>query len=103
MPSSYLATIQGLAQPMPGVHLLYLHGPKLAQLARPGQFVMLRCGEGLDPYARLPLPIHRLMDEGLALCFRATRPETRWLASRAPVRVCRCSASWGWSRRRQVW
>jgi NAD(P)H-flavin reductase len=62
-----IAVVEGRAEPTPGSVLLWLHCPALAVAARPGQFVMLRAGPGLDPYLRLPLPIHRLAEEGLAL------------------------------------
>ena len=37
---------------------LWLDAPAIAELARPGQFVMVRCGEGHDPLLRRPLSIH---------------------------------------------
>ena len=50
------------------MHLLFLHSPALAQAARPGQFVLVQAGSGYDPYLRQPLAIHRLTEQGIALC-----------------------------------
>jgi len=50
--------------------------------ARPGQFVMVRCGTSYDPYLRRPLPIHRFREQGLALFFRPSDPALAWLADR---------------------
>jgi dihydroorotate dehydrogenase electron transfer subunit len=67
---------------MPGTRLLVLHCPELAGVARPGQFLMVRCGDSSDPYLRYPLPIHRFFAEGLALFFRPGGPELGWLNGR---------------------
>lgn len=78
----HLAVVEGSAEPIPGFRLLILECPALAGGARPGQFVMVRSGEGYDPYLRLPLPIHRFRDGGIALLFRPSRPGHSWLGAR---------------------
>lgn len=67
--------------------LLRLEAPEIARLAQPGQFVMVTCGEGLDPF--LPRPIwlaQRLnldADESeVGLLVRAGGRGPRWLAKR---------------------
>lgn len=80
----HLATVEGSAEPMPGFRLLLLECPALAESARPGQFVMARAGEAHDPYLRLPLPIHRFREGGIALLFRPSQPGYAWLGTRHP-------------------
>lgn len=67
---------------MPGVYLIWLEAPEIAALARPGQFVMVRCGEGYDPLLRRPLSIHRLTGSTLALLFAVVGRGTEWLSRR---------------------
>jgi len=74
MAPPHLAVVEARAEPMPGAVLLWLHAPALAGSARPGQFVMYRPGPGYDPYLRYPLPIHRLVEQGLALYVTAADP-----------------------------
>lgn len=78
----YDAVISGSIEPMPGTHLIVLDCAPLAQAASPGQFLMVRCGEGTDPYLRVPLPIHRLVAGTLSLGLRGTDRATNWLAAR---------------------
>jgi dihydroorotate dehydrogenase electron transfer subunit len=78
----HTATVEGHAEPMPGVRVLFLHCPALSTSAQAGQFVMLRCGEGYDPYLRRALPVHRFTPEGIALCFRPSDPALAWLGAR---------------------
>ena len=39
--------------------------PGMASGCRPGQFVMVRAGEGMDPLLRRPFSIHQVTEEGL--------------------------------------
>jgi dihydroorotate dehydrogenase electron transfer subunit len=77
-----VAIVEANAEPMPGMHLVYLHCPYLGDTARPGQFVMVQCASGYDPYLRQPLALHRLTDQGVALCFRSSSSALAWLAAR---------------------
>lgn len=45
-----------------GTFVLWLSAPAVSRGARPGQFVMVRPGEGFDPFLGRPLWIHRLRD-----------------------------------------
>ena len=73
--------IKAKAEPMTGVHLLYLHCPTLAASAAPGQFVMVRSSATTDPYLRYPLPIHRLQPDGIVIIVPAVE-SVAWLAQR---------------------
>lgn len=63
-----------------GVYLIRLGCPPLDPPARPGQFVMVRCGEGTEYQLRRPLSIHQLDGERLALLFNVVGKGTRWLS-----------------------
>ncbi|MDH5696458.1 MAG: dihydroorotate dehydrogenase electron transfer subunit, partial [Dehalococcoidia bacterium] len=65
---------------MPGVYLVWLDCPPIAPPAQPGQFVMVRCGEGVEYQLRRPLSIHQLDGERLALLFNVVGRGTRWLS-----------------------
>lgn len=69
---------------LPGTHLLWLEAPELASASRPGQFVMVRCGEGFDFTLRRPFSAHRVAEERLALLFKRVGRGTGWLAERQP-------------------
>ena len=66
---------------MPGVHLVWLESPQIASTTQPGQFVMVRCGEGFKHPLRRPLSIHQLADSSkLAFLFNVVGKGTHWLA-----------------------
>ncbi|TRZ48682.1 MAG: dihydroorotate dehydrogenase electron transfer subunit [Dehalococcoidia bacterium] len=65
---------------MPGVYLIWLGSPQIAPEAKPGQFVMVRCGE--DTLLRRPLSIHQLDGNKLALLFTVVGKGTHWLSQR---------------------
>jgi len=67
---------------MPGVYLMWLESPQIASKAKPGQFAMVRCGEGAEHPLRRPLSIHRLDNNRLAFLFAAVGKGTHWLAQR---------------------
>lgn len=66
-----------------------LTAPRLAEAARPGQFVHLRAGSTFDPLLRRPFSIHRVdRTQGLVhLLVRVTGRGTGLLAGTAPSRV----------------
>jgi dihydroorotate dehydrogenase electron transfer subunit len=68
--------------------LLWLSAPDVPRGARPGQFVMVRPGVGLDPYLGRPFWIHRLRDgdhgEEFALLVEVVGRVTALLAAAPP-------------------
>jgi dihydroorotate dehydrogenase electron transfer subunit len=65
--------------------LLWMDAPSVAELAKPGQFVMVRCGESQDPLLRRPLGIHRVGSAGrVALLYQVAGRGTAWLSQRKP-------------------
>ncbi|NQT30886.1 MAG: dihydroorotate dehydrogenase electron transfer subunit [Deltaproteobacteria bacterium] len=65
---------------MPGVYLIRLDCPDITSQARPGQFVMARCGEGPEYQLRRPLSIHQIDGNKLSLLFNVVGRGTRWLS-----------------------
>jgi len=63
---------------MPGIYLIWLKAPSIASEARPGQFIMVRCGE--DTSVPRPLSIHRRNDSEIALLFSVVGKGTEWLS-----------------------
>ncbi|GAI38994.1 unnamed protein product, partial [marine sediment metagenome] len=75
------ATVISNTQVMPGGHLIWLESPQIASEAKPGQFVMVRCGE--ETLLRRPLSIHQLADKTkLAFLFTVVGKGTHWLSQR---------------------
>jgi dihydroorotate dehydrogenase electron transfer subunit len=67
---------------IPGIYLLWLEASEISTIARPGQYVMLSCGEGT--LLRRPLSVHQVDEERLALLFAVMGKGTRWLSERLP-------------------
>ena len=65
---------------MSGTCLTWLEAPEIVAEARPGQFVMVRCGE--DTVVPRPLSIHRVDGDNLALLFSIVGKGTGWLSQR---------------------
>jgi dihydroorotate dehydrogenase electron transfer subunit len=70
-----------------GLTLLHIRAPEIAARARPGQFVMVRCSDGDDPYLRRPFPIFAAAPPDLSILVRADEPGRRWLAHQGTGRV----------------
>ncbi|MFC1924311.1 dihydroorotate dehydrogenase electron transfer subunit [Chloroflexota bacterium] len=67
--------------PGSGSHLLWLEAPEIAGTARPGQFVMVRCGDRYDPPLRRPLSINKVANgKQIALFFKTVGKGTEWLS-----------------------
>jgi dihydroorotate dehydrogenase electron transfer subunit len=69
---------------MPDVCLLWLEAPQITMAARPGQFVMLQCGQG--NLLRRPLSIHNVdkSRNNLAFLFSVVGKGTKWLSKQQP-------------------
>lgn len=78
------ARVRSLAEIGPRTWLLWLEAPEIAGGARPGQFVMVRCGDGPEPLLRRPFSVHGTDSQGaVALLFETVGQGTAWLAERA--------------------
>jgi dihydroorotate dehydrogenase electron transfer subunit len=59
---------------------LSVHGPRIAAVATPGQFVMVAVSDSLDPLLRRPLSIHRRSSDGsIGLLFKVIGKGTEML------------------------
>src|SRR4030043_392015 len=67
---------------LPNIYLMRVKAPEIAASACPGQYVMVRCGEGHDMPLRRPLGIHRIYQDGIALLFTVIGRGTEWLSQR---------------------
>jgi dihydroorotate dehydrogenase electron transfer subunit len=76
------AKITANSQPMKGIHLLWLEAPGIASQVKPGQFVMVRCGEKGEYQLRRPLSIHQRDGNKIALLFNIVGGGTQWLSQR---------------------
>ena len=67
----------------PGTHLLWVEAPEIVELALPGQYLMVHCGEGYEMPLRRPLSVHRIYPDGsVAILFNVVGRGTEWLAQR---------------------
>ena len=78
------ATVTENRRVAPGVTLLRLHAPEVAERAQPGQFLLARCSDGNDPLLRRPFPFFAITSPDIAILVHAEEPGRRWLAGRSP-------------------
>ena len=73
-----IAPVSSNSEVMPETHLVWLEASPIASEARPGQFIMVRCGE--DTSVPRPLSVHRRNDDKIALLFSVVGKGTEWLS-----------------------
>lgn len=65
----------------PGIFRLHLFAYDIAQAARPGQFVMIKAANGLDPLLRRPFSIHQVTAKGtIHILFKVIGKGTTFLS-----------------------
>jgi dihydroorotate dehydrogenase electron transfer subunit len=74
------ASINSTIEAIPETFLVWLEAPGISAAARPGQFVMVRCGG--NAILPRPLSVHRVEGDHLALLFSVVGKGTRWLSQR---------------------
>jgi len=72
--------VSSVKELMPRFFLMWLNAPELAGVVRPGQFLMVGCGE--DTVLRRPLSVHMVDGDRLALLFAVRGKGTEWLSHR---------------------
>jgi len=75
-----LAEVVSTTEVIPETRLIWLDAPLIAAAARPGQFVMIYCGE--DTLLRRPISVHRVDGDRLALLVASVGKGTHWLSRR---------------------
>jgi dihydroorotate dehydrogenase electron transfer subunit len=73
-----LGIIRTNEEVVPGIFQMWLKASELADGARPGQFVMVRCGD--DTILRRPLSVHQVAGDKLVLLFQVRGKGTEWLS-----------------------
>jgi dihydroorotate dehydrogenase electron transfer subunit len=63
---------------MPDIYLLWLEAPDVAAEARPGQYVMVNCGE--ETVLPRPFSIHKCDGSSISLLVRIAGKGTKWLS-----------------------
>jgi dihydroorotate dehydrogenase electron transfer subunit len=83
-PGEHVARIAGQETLAPGIYLLTLEAPELALAVQPGQFAMVGCGCGYDPFMRRPFSIHQADRQAgtVNILYRVAGAGTSWLAAR---------------------
>ena len=78
----HLANVISNQELMPGVYLMWLQSPEIASKAKPGQFLMVKCG--VDTVLRRPLSVHRVNNGigAFGLLFAKIGKGTDWLSTR---------------------
>lgn len=66
---------------MSGIYHLKVSS-KMAEAARPGQYVMITCDRGTERLLRRPISIHRTFDGGFELFYAVVGGGTQWLSQR---------------------
>lgn len=67
-------------QVMAGTRLVWLEAPQMAAEAKPGQFIMVRCGD--ETVLPRPLSVHCVEGGNVAVLFMVRGKGTEWLAGR---------------------
>jgi len=65
-----------------GFYKMELASIYLAKASRPGQFVEIRCSDGIDPLLRRPLGVHRIWPRGIDLLYEVTGKGTAAFAEK---------------------
>ena len=68
----------------PRYFLLGVECPDLARESRPGQFVMVQTGKGLDPFLRRPFSLHRISPSHIEILYQVVGKGTELLSNLRP-------------------
>jgi len=79
-PFQIKARVNNIEEVMPRFFHAWLEAPQIAAAARPGQFLMVRCGD--EVLLRRPLSVHRVSKDKkqIALLFTVFGKGTKWLS-----------------------
>ena len=68
----------------PGYFLMEIESPEIAGEAQPGQFVMIKTRDGLEPLLRRPLSLHRISPTSIELLYQVIGKGTQSLSQTRP-------------------
>lgn len=77
-----IATILETARVTEDLWAIQLRAPRIAQEARPGQFVHVRLGDGVDPLLRRPMSIYRIGQDTIDLLVRIAGRGSRMMVEK---------------------
>jgi dihydroorotate dehydrogenase electron transfer subunit len=72
--------IPSVVEPIKGVYLFRLDAPGIAQAAKPGQFVMVRCGK--ETILPRPFSVHGVNGKEISLLINVVGKGTAWLSQK---------------------
>ena len=73
---------------IPDTFLLRLHSPELADSATPGQFLMVRVNDSIDPVLRRPFSICGVEDESIIkILYKVVGKGTQSLSNKVPLNM----------------
>ena len=70
-----------VSEPLGDSYVLTVHSRELCHLAKPGQFLHVRCGEKT---LRRPISIHDVEGDEITMVYEVKGDGTRWLSRRKP-------------------
>jgi dihydroorotate dehydrogenase electron transfer subunit len=73
-----LSTITSNNEVIHGVYLMWLESPEIASAAKPGQFIMVRCGE--ESILPRPISIHQIDEDRVALLVSVVGKGTEFIS-----------------------
>lgn len=68
----------------PGYFLMSVRCPSVAEKAKPGQFLTVRCGNGTSPLLRRPFGFHSIAGSGFEILYKVIGKGTRFLSGLKP-------------------
>lgn len=90
-----IVSVETLAE---GIVKMVIHSPYTVENAKPGQFVNIKCQEGLDAFLRRPISICELdkTAQTVTIVFQVKGKGTKFLAEKKPGDVLDMIAPLGW-------
>jgi dihydroorotate dehydrogenase electron transfer subunit len=71
-------------QVAPDFYKMRVESPYLAKASMAGQFVEIRCSDGLDPLLRRPFGVHRILPKGIEMLYEVVGKGTKILSFKKP-------------------
>ncbi|MDY6836130.1 MAG: dihydroorotate dehydrogenase electron transfer subunit [Chloroflexota bacterium] len=76
------ATVVSNKEILPNTYLMWIEASHIATSTKPGQFLMIQCGQKNEFLLRRPLSIHRVSKKQIAVLFNVVGQGTKWLSTR---------------------
>lgn len=98
MPALLKEEIINVEQIAPGIFKMVIFSPYTAENAKPGQFVNIKCKEGLDAYLRRPISICEINrdEKTITIVFQVKGKGTKFLSEKKTGDIIDMIAPLGW-------